>query len=184
MGEGQLTPLTTLTALNRQSRNIAHVITSTISPHKPHLVKIAPGVTSPHIAKVTTQFFFFLLCTQNLSTDLELRPLNRFCHAIHQHADFWVRKQNFYIFTLKTPKNPHPHPTVKKYCTRDYVYHISPYATFGQDRPRCYFPPYSFFSLYANSFCRPRDQAVEPILTRDSLREYASVGEQTRIHAV
>ena len=61
MGEGKLTPLTTPTPLNRQSRNIAHVITSTISPHKPHLVKIAPGVTSPHIAKVTTQFFFIFL---------------------------------------------------------------------------------------------------------------------------
>ena len=57
MGEGKLTPLTTPTPLNRQSLNIAHVIMSTISPHKPHLVKIAPGVTSPHIAKVTTQFF-------------------------------------------------------------------------------------------------------------------------------
>ena len=64
MGEGKLTPLTTPTPLNRQSRNIAYVITSTISPHKPHLVKIAPGVTSPHIAKVTTQFFYFFLCTQ------------------------------------------------------------------------------------------------------------------------
>ena len=33
---------------------------TTISPHKPHLVKIAPEVTSPHIAKVTTQLFFFV----------------------------------------------------------------------------------------------------------------------------
>ena len=65
MGEGKLTPLTTPTPLNRQSPNIAHVITSTISPHKPHLVKIATGVTSPRIAKVTTQFFYFFLCTQN-----------------------------------------------------------------------------------------------------------------------
>ena len=35
MGEGKLTPLTTTTPVNRQSRNIAHVITSTdhhISP--------------------------------------------------------------------------------------------------------------------------------------------------------
>jgi len=46
--------------LNRQSPNIAHVITSTISPHKPHLVKIAPVVTSPHIAKFTTHFFLYL----------------------------------------------------------------------------------------------------------------------------
>jgi len=61
MGEGKLTPLTTPTALNRQSPNIAHVITSTISPHTPHLVKIVPGVTAPHIAKVTTKFIYFFL---------------------------------------------------------------------------------------------------------------------------
>ena len=65
MGEGKLTPLTTPTPLNRQSRNIAHVITSTISPHTPHLVKVSPGFTSPHIAKVTTQLFLsFFLRTQ------------------------------------------------------------------------------------------------------------------------
>jgi len=57
MGEGKFTPLTTPTPLNRQSPNIAHVITSTISPNTPHLVKVAPG-----IAKVTTRYFF--LCTQ------------------------------------------------------------------------------------------------------------------------
>ena len=113
MGEGKLTPLTTPTPLNRQSPNIAHVITSTISPHKPHLVKVAPGVTSPHVAKVTTQFFL-LLCMQNLSTDLELRSLNRFWHAIHQQTrihyscrvpvvPFGVRRQYFHILTLKTP---------------------------------------------------------------------------------
>jgi len=63
MGEGKLTAVTTPTPLNRQSPNIAHVITSTISPHMPHLVKIAPGVTSPDIAKVTTQFFYlFFVC--------------------------------------------------------------------------------------------------------------------------
>jgi len=56
MGEGKLNPLITPTPLSRQSRNIAHVITSTISPHKRYLVKIALEVTSPHIAKVTTQF--------------------------------------------------------------------------------------------------------------------------------
>jgi len=60
MGEGTLTPLTTPTPLNRQSPNIAHVITSTISPHKRHLVKIAPGVTSPHIAKLPLNFFISL----------------------------------------------------------------------------------------------------------------------------
>jgi len=56
MGEGKLTPLTTPTPLNRQLPNIAQVIKSTISPHTRYLVKITPGVTSPHIAKVTTQF--------------------------------------------------------------------------------------------------------------------------------
>jgi len=87
MGEGKLSPLTTPTPLNRQSRNVAHMIRSTISPHTRHLIKIAPGVTYPHIAKVTTHFFIsFFLCTQNLSTDLELRPLNRFWHAIHQQT--------------------------------------------------------------------------------------------------
>ena len=60
MGEGKLTPLTTPTPLNRQLPNIAHVITSTISPHTRHLVNIAAGVTAPHIAKVTTHFFKFL----------------------------------------------------------------------------------------------------------------------------
>jgi len=35
------------------------VITFTISPHKRHLVNIASGVTSPHIAKVTTLFFYY-----------------------------------------------------------------------------------------------------------------------------
>jgi len=57
MGEGKVTPLTTPTPLNRQSPNIAYVITSPISAQKPHLVDIVKGVTSPHIAKVTTQFF-------------------------------------------------------------------------------------------------------------------------------
>jgi len=56
-GRRQTYPSHTPTPLNRQSPNIAHVITPTISPHKRHLVKISPGVTSPHIAKVTTQFF-------------------------------------------------------------------------------------------------------------------------------
>ena len=66
MGEGKLTPLTTPTPLNRQSRNIAHVIMSTISPHKRHLVKIAPRVTSPHIAKFTTQFFKISFCVRKI----------------------------------------------------------------------------------------------------------------------
>jgi len=56
VGEGKITPLIKPTPLNRQSPNIAHVITSTISIHIPHFVKIAPGVTSLHIAKVTIHF--------------------------------------------------------------------------------------------------------------------------------
>ena len=51
-----LTALTTPTPLNRQSRNIAHVITSIISPHAT-FGQDRPSGTSPHIAKVTTQFF-------------------------------------------------------------------------------------------------------------------------------
>ena len=57
-GRGRICPSPSPTPLNRQSPNIAHVITSTISPHTQHMVTVAPGVTSPHIAKVTTQFFF------------------------------------------------------------------------------------------------------------------------------
>ena len=55
---------------------------------------------------------------------------------------------------------------------------ISPHTPhyFGQDRPRGYYCPYSqsynliflFLSSYAKSFNRPRAQAVEPILTRDT----------------
>jgi len=55
---------------------------------------------------------------------------------------------------------------------------ISPHTPhyFGQDRPRGYYFPYSqsynliflFLSSYAKSFNRPRAQAVEPILTRDT----------------
>ena len=110
MGEGKLAPLTTPTPLNRQSRNTAHVITSTISPDKRHLVKIAPGVTSPHIAKVTTHFFkisFFV--RKNLSTGLELRPLNRFCHAIYQRrvftqgSAFWGSEDNNFTSSHSKP---------------------------------------------------------------------------------
>jgi len=52
MGDGKITRVTKLTPLNRQSPNIANVITSTVSARMPHLVKIAPGVISPHIARV------------------------------------------------------------------------------------------------------------------------------------
>jgi len=43
MGEGKITLLTKLTAFNRQSLNIAHVIA-----RMPHLVTMAPGVTFSH----------------------------------------------------------------------------------------------------------------------------------------
>ena len=84
--------------LNRQSPNIAHVITSTISPHKPHLVKIAPVVTSPHIAKFTTHFFlyFFFLCTQNLSTDLS--PCRIWCILALKYDIWW---QQYYFNDLR-----------------------------------------------------------------------------------
>ena len=59
---------------------------------------------------------WFLLCTQNLSTDLELRPLNRFWHAILQqtriHAGqclLAVRTQHFDTFTLKPPPQKKTH---------------------------------------------------------------------------
>jgi len=57
MGEGEVTPLAAPTPLNRQSQDIAYVITSTISPHRAHLVITAPGVSSSHIAKVATYFY-------------------------------------------------------------------------------------------------------------------------------
>ena len=115
MGEGKLTPLTTPTPLNRQSPNIAHVITSTISPHTPHLVKVAQGVTSPHIAKVTTYFFIYLflltqkffyrpraqavepILTRDTSTDAYLRRVvpfgsqrTIFSHLHPQKPHFWA----------------------------------------------------------------------------------------------
>ena len=45
--KANLPPLTTPTPLNRQSRNIAHVITFTIFPHMRHLAKIAQGLLFP-----------------------------------------------------------------------------------------------------------------------------------------
>jgi len=67
----------------------------------------------PHVAKVITYFFYFFICMKNLSLDLELKPLNRFWHAIQQqtriHAGqclLGVRTQYLDIFTLKTPQNP------------------------------------------------------------------------------
>ena len=114
MAEGKLNPLATPTPLNRQSPNIAHVIMSTISPERPHLVKIAPGVTSPHIAKVTTQFFKnFFFCTQNLSTDLELRPLNDFVtryinrRVFTQGSAFRGLEDNNFTSSPSKPQKPH-----------------------------------------------------------------------------
>jgi len=86
MGEGKFTPLTTPTPLKQQSPNIAHVsdvITSTISPHTPHLVKVTPGVTSPHIAKVTTQAFFISLYAK-LFNQPRAQAVEPILHAIHQ----------------------------------------------------------------------------------------------------
>jgi len=79
MGEGKLTPLTTLTPLNRQLPNIAYVITSTISPHMPHLVKIARGVTSLQIAKVTTHFLFVCMFhpLEVFPPSVDVSPLDR-----------------------------------------------------------------------------------------------------------
>jgi len=113
MGEGKVTPLTTLTPLNRQSPNAAHVITSTISPHRPHGSRSPQRlITSPHIAKVTTQL------KKNLSLYAKsvYRPRAQAAEPIllrdtpangQGSAFFWgVRKQYFHIFALKaqTPK--------------------------------------------------------------------------------
>ena len=82
MGEGKVTLLTTPTPLDRQPPNIAYVIMSTMPTHVLHLVKIAPWVTSPHIAKVTTQFFFLSLYTKSF-----YRPRAQAIeHAIHQQT--------------------------------------------------------------------------------------------------
>jgi len=77
--KAKFTPLIKLTPLNRQSPNIAHVITSTMSAHMPHLVKVAPVVTFPHIAKVTTQFYHateMLPLTKMLCTGTTVLPAN------------------------------------------------------------------------------------------------------------
>ena len=114
MGEGKFTPLTTPTPLNRQSPNIAHVITSSISPHNPHLVKIAPAVTSSHIAKVTTQFFYISFCVRKIFlptyssgrwTDFDMRYINRDAYQ-HRVVPFGGQKTIFSHLPLKTPQNP------------------------------------------------------------------------------
>ena len=48
--------------LNRQSPNIANVITSSESPHMPHLVTVAPGVTSPQYRKIYHSIFIKFIC--------------------------------------------------------------------------------------------------------------------------
>jgi len=115
MGEGKLTPLTTPTPLIWQSRNIAHVITFTISPHTRHLVKIAAGVTAPHIARVTTQFFYLFLSlyaksfyrprAQAVEPIFDTRYTNR--RVFTQGSAFWGLEHR--IFTSspsKLPKTP------------------------------------------------------------------------------
>ena len=62
MRAGKVTPLTTPTPLNRQLPNIAHMLNPPLNPPHPHATfgQDHARVTSPHIAKVTTQFFFFI----------------------------------------------------------------------------------------------------------------------------
>ena len=110
MGEGKLTPLTTPTPLNRQSQNIAHVITSTISPsqHATFGQDHPRGYYFPYSQSYHSFLCLSFFVSQNLSTHLELRPLNQCWHAIHQYRRVFmylgVRTQYFHIFTLKTPK--------------------------------------------------------------------------------
>jgi len=76
MGEGKLTPLTTPTLPNRQSRNIAHMITSTVHHICSHATfgQDRPAwATSPHIAKVTTQF---LSRVSTLTRDIDIAILS------------------------------------------------------------------------------------------------------------
>ena len=86
MGECKITPLTTPTPLNRQSRkyrtrDYVHHITpqATFGQDRPR------GYSSPY-SQSYQSFFITFFVRKNLSTDLELRLLNRFCHAIHQQT--------------------------------------------------------------------------------------------------
>ena len=113
MGEGKFTPFTTLTPLNRQSPNIAHAITSTISPNTPHMVNVAPGVTSPHIAKVTTQFFFFFFVRKIFQptwssgrwTDFDMRYISR--RVFTQGSAFGGQRTIFSQLHSQNPEKPH-----------------------------------------------------------------------------
>jgi len=94
--------LTTRTYLNRKSPNIAHVITSTISPHTPHLVKSrSPQVLL--LPKVTIQFFFFLSL---YAKSFYWPSSSRFWHAIqHSRRVVPFRGQNT-VFSHIHPQNP------------------------------------------------------------------------------
>jgi len=136
MGEGKLTPLTTPTPLNRQSPNIANVITSTIlyplgdwkpvqfskdrcnvveftgPPHATFGQGRPRGYFSPYSQSYHSLFYFFLR-TQNSF----YRPRAQAVEPIltcDTSADAYsrrvvllgVRRQYFHIFTLKTHKTP------------------------------------------------------------------------------
>ena len=120
-GRGQNYPShhTHSTPLNRQSPNIAHVITSTISARMPHLVKITPGVTSPHIAKVTTHFFLFL-CTQNLSTDLQ--GVSEKSSPTKTFWNIFTSVKSFCVIFCKFLGSSYPHVSAS-FCTFILIFH-------------------------------------------------------------
>ena len=80
-----------------------------------NLVKIAQGVTSPYIAKVTTHFFlYFFVCK------IIPRPVNRFWHAIQQRTRIYAEKclvglTAQYSQTFKTTKTFWVH-TMESQC--------------------------------------------------------------------
>ena len=89
VGEGKLTPLTSphphpLT----DSHEILH--TWLRPPYLPtsHIRSRSPqGLLLPYSQSYHSIFFLIsFFARKNLSTDLELRPLNRFCHAIYQRT--------------------------------------------------------------------------------------------------
>ena len=110
MGEGKLTPLTTPTPPNRQSPNIAHVIASTISPNVLHLVKIAPGVTFPHIAKVTIQFFVISVYAKSFYRPraqavepILTRDTSTDGRVFTQGSAFWGSEHSIFTSSLSNP---------------------------------------------------------------------------------
>jgi len=120
MGEGKLTPLTTPTPLNRQSTNIAHVITSTICPNTPHMVKIATGVTSPHIAKVITQFLWTPAQRKRVS-------MLYFANVLFIFAVLFV----FFVNDFTTIRGP----VHAKFCMQAYSGSECVFSPFGGWRP-------------------------------------------------